>query len=154
MKEIIRSINFILLAIIIVPFIFASCCNDEPANISPEILGLLAEPLTVVVNDTSVVVCNTRDLNGDVLSYEWNATGGTIIGSGSTVLWIAPNIPDSYSIFCKVFDENGGEDDEIINIEVIPPPVPTDGLIAFYPLMAMQMMIAGIITMAMSMGQH
>ncbi len=128
-----RSIKIILLAIIILPFIFTGCCKDEATNSPPEILDLFAVPDTVIINDTSVVVCKSRDLNGDILTYIWDANGGTILGSGSTVSWIAPDIPNSYSIVCRVIDGNEGEDDEIINIVVTPPPLPTNGLIAFYP---------------------
>lgn len=36
---------------------------------------------------TSITVCAATDLDGDVLTYSWSATNGTIVGNGRSATW-------------------------------------------------------------------
>ena len=54
--------------------------------------------------------CLAEDLDsGDILTYEWEAEGGNISGSGSPVTWTAPEEPGIYNITVVVRDELDAE---------------------------------------------
>ena len=54
--------------------------------------------------------CLAEDLDsGDILTYEWEAEGGNISGSGSPVTWTAPEEPGIYNISVVVGDELDAE---------------------------------------------
>ncbi len=54
--------------------------------------------------------CLAEDLDsGDILTYEWEAEGGNISGSGSPVTWTAPEEPGIYNISVVVRDELDAE---------------------------------------------
>jgi len=131
-----KSIQIILLAIFILPFIFFSCNKDTLTNDPPEIINLSADPGNVLFNENSVIICSAIDVNEDELLYEWEVTGGTFIGDDSTIIWTAPGTPGNYTISCTVSDEFYGfrsEDTESVTIEVTQFPSTTTELIAYYP---------------------
>ncbi len=78
------------------------------------------------------LVCEATDPDGDNLDYLWEATSGSMIGSGDRVLWQAPDSTGIYVINCTVMDGHGGEDNGNIEITV-EIQIPTDGLIAYWP---------------------
>ena len=64
-------------------------------------------------------MCSANDADGDVLSYSWSKTGGSISGSGSTVTYTAPSTDGIYTITSTVNDGTGGEDSKTVNIVVV-----------------------------------
>jgi hypothetical protein len=56
------------------------------------------------------VTCNATDPDGDELSYEWSASGGSIDGTGAVVDWTAPEEVGTYHVTVVVKDGDGGED--------------------------------------------
>ena len=49
------------------------------------------------------------DLDGDSLTYSWDATGGTILPySNSSISWIAPTIEGFYTVSLTVSNNDGG----------------------------------------------
>jgi hypothetical protein len=86
--------------------------EPEPINHPPIISTLTAVPSSVDINQSSTITCIATDLDGDTLTYNWTNTGGTISGSGSAIIWTAPNAAGTYTITCTVSDGNGGEDSE------------------------------------------
>jgi hypothetical protein len=78
------------------------------ANHPPVITSVVANPITVSTVGVSIITCTASDPDGDTLSYEWSATGGTISGSGSSVSWTAPNTAGTYTITVTVSDGHGG----------------------------------------------
>jgi hypothetical protein len=88
-------------------------------NYSPRIKSLAADTTTVIFGENTTVYCTASDRDNDELSYTWNASGGTIVGSGTEVNWTAPNLEGTYVITCLVDDGNGGQDTDSMNIEVV-----------------------------------
>jgi hypothetical protein len=77
------------------------------ANYPPTITSLEAEADWTEPLGSIQVICNASDPEGDNLSYEWSANGGSINGTGSEVIWIAPEEVGMYDI-TVVVEENFG----------------------------------------------
>lgn len=84
--------------------------NTVLANHRPAIISLAAEQEEVLPLGTSQIVCNASDPDGDALSYQWSASGGSITGTGAAVNWAAPGETGIYDITVLVTDSQGGED--------------------------------------------
>ncbi len=71
------------------------------------------------------IECIASDTNGDELSYEWSNEGGDISGTGSTVVWTAPEVLGTHNITVVVTDGRGGESSSSlsVNVGVNHPPV-------------------------------
>ncbi|MCD6216633.1 PKD domain-containing protein [bacterium] len=70
------------------------------------------------------VSVTAHDPDGDELSYDWSASGGSFQSINSNIaVWIAPLTTGNYSITITVDDSNGGEDEIVIPVEVIEPPL-------------------------------
>jgi predicted secreted protein len=80
------------------------------ANEPPTISSLIADPDWSTPSGTIQVTCTASDPDGDELSYEWSATGGSITGTGAAVNWIAPGEVGMYNITVVVTDSQDGED--------------------------------------------
>lgn len=117
-------------SIILIVFLYG-CCKDELNN-SPTIKSLVSNPDTISTNSVSTLTCSAEDPDGDDLTFFWETEAGTIDGSGSTVRWSSPNTAGEYFISCRVSDGNSGEDIGSVKI-VVEQPIPTQGLIAYYP---------------------
>lgn len=89
-----------------------------PENLAPIISELTAISSSIDINQATNITCSASDPDDDSLAYTWTKTGGTISGSGSTITWTAPSTAETYTITCTVFDGNGGEDSESVNIQV------------------------------------
>ena len=104
---------FILLLVVVV--ILSGCGGTAPPiNHSPTIVSLTANPPSPIeVNQDTTITCYATDQDGDTLTYNWAKTGGTISGSGYTIIWTAPAIAGTYTVTCTV------SDGELSNIQVI-----------------------------------
>ena len=80
------------------------------ANNPPYISSLVADADWTTPSGSLQVTCTASDPDGDGLSYEWSASGGSIIGTGAAVNWIAPREVGIYDITVLVTDSQGGED--------------------------------------------
>lgn len=96
-------------------------CPD-PETKNPEISSLTADPTSVQVNGASTLRCVASHPDGLPMEYIWEATAGSISGSGSTVTWNAPASEGQYSVICKVVDSNGKQDTASVTITVNPVP--------------------------------
>ncbi|MFH1860308.1 MAG: hypothetical protein ABH870_04770, partial [bacterium] len=88
-------------------------------NHLPRIDSLTASPTTIAPSGTSAIICNAYDPDGDVLTYTWTHSAGTITGSSSQVTWTAPLPSGTYAIFCEVSDGRGGTSRESVTVVVI-----------------------------------
>ena len=88
------------------------------ANRSPTIGSLVADSAWTTPSGSLQVMCTASDLDGDVLSYEWAATGGNISGTGEVVNWIAPQEVGIYSVTVVVKDGYGGEGTAFLSLSV------------------------------------
>jgi hypothetical protein len=70
----------------------------------PPVVNSVTSAATAVASGSSNVV-NCLASGGDApLAYAWQATGGTVTGSGNTVTWIAPSTSGFYTLTCTVTD--------------------------------------------------
>jgi hypothetical protein len=63
-------------------------------------------------------MCIASDRDGDALSYNWSADGGSISDAGAAVNWTAPEEVGSYNVTVTVTDGRGGEATKQVTIEV------------------------------------
>ena len=116
-----------MLAMAVAVLLLASSCSGT----WPVITSLEAEAEWIAPLDGLQVTCNASDPDGDELSYEWSTTGGSIIGTGSEVIWTAPEEVGMYDITVVVEDSQDRNDTESIVLIAShgPPPVITDLII-------------------------
>ena len=102
-------------------FLFIDCGDDgaKPANQSPVIQSVTADPDTVNISEAVNLQCVASDPNNDILVYTWSAQHGTFPNgpAGSVALWLAPGDTGTYQVTVSVSD---GQltDNETINIKV------------------------------------
>src|SRR4030042_1613485 len=92
-----------------------------PPNQLPVISAITAEKQIPTLTETQVV-CQASEADGDTLTYQWSADGGTVTGGGSTITWGAPNTSDNYTITVTVSDGKGGTIAQSITIATIDKP--------------------------------
>jgi len=85
-------------------------------NHPPFISALIAQPSTFETGQHSYLTCHAADQDGDRLHYTWISSGGTILGNGPSITWIAPHQTGSYSVSCEVMDSNGNKDIESVQL--------------------------------------
>jgi hypothetical protein len=88
------------------------------ANRPPIISSLVADASWTLPSGSLQVACTASDPDGDVLSYEWTATGGNISGTGEVVKWIAPQEVGIYNVTVVVEDGYGGGDTTFLSLSV------------------------------------
>ena len=91
------------------------------SDMPPVVSSITADPMTVSPNAASIVRCNAYDPEGSNLAYAWTATGGTLSGSGSAVVWTAPSQAGQYTLKCSVSEASGGTDSRSVIVAVSPP---------------------------------
>jgi hypothetical protein len=89
------------------------------ANYPPRIKALAAERETVVRDSSTQLFCTAMDRDGDPLSFIWQTTGGTIFGSGSNVVWVAPDSLGTFVVRCIVDDGRGSRDTAYTTLTVV-----------------------------------
>lgn len=93
--------------------------SEISTNHNPIINSILANPSTIVIGNTSNIICNAIDVDGDSLIYSWSVDEGSIGGNGNEVTYYATDVLGLKTITCLVSDGNGGEDIGDVNVEVI-----------------------------------
>ena len=120
-----KSLVIISAVVAVAAVLIAILSNTVLANHRPAIISLGAEQETVLPLGSSQIACDASDPDGDELSYEWLASGGSIAGTGAVVNWVAPGEAGNYSITVLVTDSQGGEDTGSIAISVLASVPPT-----------------------------
>ena len=87
-------------------------------NLPPVIEKLTAKPPVLEPGKSSTIECVASEADGDELSYDWQATGGSISGKGTAITWMAPENTGTYTISVKVSDGKGGEASKKLSLEV------------------------------------
>ena len=91
---------------------------------APAISSLIADQEQLTAGTQTRISASAADPNGDPLSYEWFATGGTLSGSGPLVSWTAPvSGQGDYTITVTVRDLGGLTDGRAVTVAVTPVPV-------------------------------
>jgi hypothetical protein len=88
------------------------------ANTPPIISSLIADASWTIPSGSLGVACTASDPDGDVLSYEWTATGGDVSGTGEVIDWAAPQEIGIYYVTVMVKDRYGGEDTALLSLSV------------------------------------
>ena len=102
-------------------------------NDAPQILDIIKNGGYLSPNETLELQVIATDNNADPLTFDWTATGGNFMGSGSTINWTAPASEGDYEITITVSDDEGLFDSKTFSIWV-KTFASTDGnLIAWYP---------------------
>ncbi|MFO8080249.1 MAG: PKD domain-containing protein [Armatimonadota bacterium] len=103
--------------------------TPPPDNNPPQIQSVTA-PDSAFPGSAVAIEANATDPDGDSLSYAWTASGGTIEGSGASVIWTAPVTSGDFNVTVTVTDGNQGQAQETVTITVEdigpPPPPPFD----------------------------
>lgn len=112
-----KSLKLAILALLIGTLVIFSGCTAPPINHAPTIISLTVDtPNPIEVNQSTTITCYASDQDNDQLTYTWTMSGGTIVGSGSAVIWTAPSTAGTYNITCTVSD---GELSATKNIVII-----------------------------------
>jgi hypothetical protein len=112
-----RRRYLVIVAVVVAAVLAVVLWQTVLANHRPAIAGLEAREM-VVPSGTCEIVCIASDRDGDVLSYNWSATGGSISGTGAAVNWTAPKSVGSYNVTVTVTDRRGQEVSKQIAITV------------------------------------
>jgi hypothetical protein len=89
------------------------------ANAEPVIISLTTDYTTVSPDGTVLLTCTAEDDDGDILTYSWECTNGSLAPNSNTATWTAPGDSGTYSISCTVNDGYGASDTATITIEVV-----------------------------------
>ncbi|MBC7884848.1 MAG: T9SS type A sorting domain-containing protein [Saprospiraceae bacterium] len=76
-------------------------------NKAPVIHELTSDVRHIGTNEILVFTSVASDANGDNLTYEWSADGGSVNDNGSGMLWVAPSVEGIYHISVTVDDGKG-----------------------------------------------
>lgn len=103
----------------------ASLLINVRPNQPPTIEGLSAEASLVRFGDRVAIECIASDPDGDEISYQWSANGGTVSGDGSSITWRASDTTGSYTLTVAVRDVRGGEATSslVISVRLNDPPI-------------------------------
>ena len=82
------------------------CGGDEMGgiNLAPQIFVFEAESDIVEPGSQIPITIEVADLEGDPITFQWSATGGTISGDLTGALWTAPEQERKYQIELSVSD--------------------------------------------------
>jgi hypothetical protein len=102
-----------LLALVLLALAPASChrnLNPKPKAIWPPTAACSVDRSSTYPGDTVLVHMNAADPSGSPLTYEFEATGGILNGTGPDVLWSSSGLPvGTYTITAKATNDQGGK---------------------------------------------
>jgi PKD repeat protein len=75
-------------------------------NHAPTITNTIANRTTVNTSEQALIIVVASDMDDDDLIYSYSATGGTVVGNGSTAIWTASTIAGNYTTSVTVSDGN------------------------------------------------
>lgn len=92
----------------------------EIPNNAPYIIGLTAEPNPVLEDQTSTFTVVAQDDDGHSLIYDWDASSGSIIGSGNVIIYHPPDVSEQTIcvVGVTVSDSHGGSDYQSLEVVV------------------------------------
>lgn len=88
------------------------------ANAAPVLASMTLDAEWLHAGGSTRVSCEVSDANGDDITLAWSATGGTLTGQGSAVIWTAPETDGVYWIAVIARDAYGGEGRRTLPISV------------------------------------
>lgn len=112
-----KKITTIGILVFAVTMLFGCQGMKSDFNSATLVRSITANPATVAPQETSIITC---DVTGYIISIAWSATGGTISGSGESVMWKAPTTAGDYKITCTASDSDDS-DSKSVNVTVVLP---------------------------------
>jgi hypothetical protein len=107
--------RIMVVLLLMMGIIIVACKKNEP----PVINSVTANPDSVTPGQATTLTVNADDPDGDVLTYTWAATSGTLSStSGSSVTWTAPVVIGNYTITVTAEDPGGLKDEASRTIKV------------------------------------
>ena len=101
--------------------------DENPPNHPPVIERVDVAPTEVDPGGSSNITVIASDPDNDEIFYEYTPTGGQIIGTGPSVVWVAPNSAGEYQITISVNDGELSDETKIkITVVVGPDNKPPD----------------------------
>jgi outer membrane protein OmpA-like peptidoglycan-associated protein len=108
----------------------ADCSVDirvEPRPNRPPTMSCSADRSSVFVGEPVQITATASDPDNDPLTFSWSASGGRVIGSGSSVSFPTSGLaPGRYTVTGRVDDGRGGAADCAVNFDVQAPPPPAE----------------------------
>lgn len=114
-----------VLATLIIFTLLLVGCTSATASHSPVINSVMADRDVLLASQTCEISCNASHLDGQILTYQWSANGGSISGEGPVVHWTAPDVANTYYITVSVSNGNSGQSVSYLSIEVVSNKPPT-----------------------------
>jgi hypothetical protein len=74
-------------------------------NYPPRIKSLVPDSTTILANHAVRIYCTAIDRDNDSLTFSWSGSGGTFLGNGAFVSWLAPDSAGTYVVTCTVTDK-------------------------------------------------
>ena len=78
--------------------------EEEAANTAPVINSFSADNMSVSPGDHVTLTISAEDAEDDPLTYTYQPNGGSVTGTGDTVIWVAPAMAGSYEVNVSVSD--------------------------------------------------
>ncbi|MCJ7515779.1 MAG: PKD domain-containing protein [Dehalococcoidia bacterium] len=121
-------VRLVFLLVTVTLLLSSACASSSPPpppppppNQLPVIESITAENEIPTLAQTQITAA-ASDADGDSLTYQWSANGGTITWEGNTIAWMSPGNSDNYTINLTVSDGKGGTTAQSITITVIDKP--------------------------------
>ena len=108
----------VVICLLIVGIVLGSISSCGGNGGAPVIEDLISELPAVKKGESTRIECITDAGYRNGLSYEWTASGGSILGTGAIVTWTAPDTYGTYSITVTLMDEDGRESSRELSVNV------------------------------------
>lgn len=66
------------------------------------------------------LICIVDERVGSSLQFKWFSDNGTLKGDSKNMIWVAPSVFGTYKVGVNVTDGNGWEDENMVNVQVVP----------------------------------
>jgi outer membrane protein OmpA-like peptidoglycan-associated protein len=103
----------------------SSTITVQPKPSPPPTMSCSADRATVLVGERPQITANVNDQTGTALTYTWQANGGQVVGTGSSVQFDTSGLsPGTYTVTGRVENGRGGAADCSAGVAVEAPPPP------------------------------
>jgi hypothetical protein len=93
--------------------------SAQPFQYAPRIQALATALAEIEFGDSTTVFAKAFDKDSGNFTWSWNASGGSISGTGATVQWIAPALQGDFEITAIVADESGLRDTATVIVTAV-----------------------------------